>query len=201
MDKEKEKFLAWVGYNTPSPSNFEVTALRGTRLEASSNNGVISYYYNWLVSSFLLGLEANQLFFALRYSVKKSSNSSVSTLEKNCYIYWQSRQIDNILAPMLASPNKDGIYLIDYTLDHNMLREIMEDYTYVLLNLILANTIINYMNKLDLYSINSVEFFKEIQLIIDNHYLSYSKGYDLLYELRMFSANNFLTEKMLNSLL
>jgi len=200
MYKEKEKFLAWVGYNTPSPSVFKVTALTGTKLEASSNNDVISYYYNWMVSSFLLGLEANQLFFALKYSVKKSSNSSVSTLEENCFIYWQSRQIDNILAPMLASPNKDEIYLIDFTLDHTMLREIMEDYTYVLLNLILANTIINYMDKLDLYSLNSDEFFKEIKLIIDNHYLSYSKGYDLLYELRMFSANNFLTEKMLNNL-
>ena len=199
MDKKKT-FLAWIGYNTPSPSNFKATPLIGTAFIASSNNEIISFYYNWMVSSFLLGLEANQLFFALKYYVKKSSNSSVSNLDKDCYIYWQSRQINNTLIPMLTSPNNEGVYLIDYTLDDNMSREIMEDYCYVLLNLILANTIINYMNKFDLYSLNSKDFFKEIQSIIDNHYLSYSKGYDLLFELRMFLANNHITEHMFSKI-
>jgi hypothetical protein len=81
-----------------------------------------------------------------------------------------------------------------------MFREIFEDILYVLLNLILADYIVRYIENINLNSISSENFFNEISLIVDKHYLNYKDEYKLLNKLRKFTINNYVSTYTLEEL-
>lgn len=90
-------------------------------------------------------------------------------------------------------------YIPDFTLDDIMLREILEDLTYVLLNLILAKTIIDFIHaEIDLNNTSSDMFFQKIETIIAKHYSDYTDEYKLLSSLRRFLVDNHRSIKDLN---
>jgi hypothetical protein len=81
-----------------------------------------------------------------------------------------------------------------------MFREIFEDILYVLLNLILADYIVKYIENINLNSMSSEKsFFNEISLV-DKHYLNYKDEYILLNKLRKFSVNNYVSTDTLEEL-
>lgn len=200
--EEKPNYLSWIGYNTASVDNIPVTPLTGTEnMEVTMYNSVINYYKNWMITSFYLALEANQLIPALIYLSKFFANNptSISSLEKNAYTYWQSRQVETILADLLVHLNRNNVFMVDFTSPNIMYREILEDLTYVSLNLILAKTILDFIHTIDLNNVNSEEFFSKIKSIIANHYLDYADGYLLLSELRKYTANHFISTDILKN--
>jgi hypothetical protein len=81
-----------------------------------------------------------------------------------------------------------------------MYREIFEDILYVLLNLILANDIIKYIKNINLSKISSEDFYNEISLIINKHYLNYKDEYKFLIKLRKFSIDNYISTDSLKFL-
>ena len=89
---------------------------------------------------------------------------------------------------------------MDFTIDKDHLyREICEDFLYVMLNIILAKTIIE---KFNLNSVNcDAEFYSNMESIIKVHYLNHEEGYICLNSIRKFVAENFMTEYHLKSFL
>lgn len=55
--------------------------------------------------------------------------------------------------------------MVNFTSPNIMYREILEDLTYVSLNLILAKTILDFIHTIDLNNVNSEEFFSKIKLL------------------------------------
>jgi hypothetical protein len=91
-------------------------------------------------------------------------------------------------------------FIIDFTIDRdNLYREVCEDYLYVLLNILLANSI---LNSLDLkLSINNENlFFDLLKSIIKLHYTEFKEAYICLNELRIYSSNYTLSVDQLNSI-
>lgn len=88
-------------------------------------------------------------------------------------------------------------YIMDYTFDKEiMYREINEDYLYVLLNLILAASIVDYLSSIKGFEyISHNKLTEMLELVITNHYDTYAKDYILLYNLRLFICNNYMGVK------
>lgn len=194
---EKQAYLEWRGYNTPSLNNLKITPLFGTGFytEISYNSDSLpsSVYNQWKVASYLLILEYNILKKALYYM--ENENLSLSGEYKESYFYWMNRQID-----FQGFKLESQRFLIDYTIDRDSLyREVCEDYLYVLLNIILANSIIN-NSELKLSINNEKLFFDLLKSIIKLHYDEYKKEYICLNELRKFSSNYSLSVCQLKSI-
>jgi hypothetical protein len=102
--------------------------------------------------------------------------------------------IMNIYNGINLENEPEDYYLIDFTKEDIMSREIFEDILYVLLNLILANTIVKYVKKINLKDISSEDFFSKIHLLMDKHYLKYKDEYKYLIILRKFSINNYMSD-------
>lgn len=196
---EKEAYLEWRGYNTPSLKDLNITPLFGTGFydEILSNSDSLSssVYNQWKVASYYLIWEYNILKKALYYM--DNVNSNLSDEYKEAYLYWMNRQLDFTDFKSMVE-NKE--FIIDFTIDRdNLYREVCEDYLYVLLNILLANSI---LNSLDLkLSINNENlFFDLLKSIIKLHYTEFKEAYICLNELRIYSSNYTLSVDQLNSI-
>jgi len=179
---EKEAFLEWVDYNTPSIKNLTVTPLFGTHLQIRDQDDeqYDSYISEWNTAYFYLILE---------YSILKNAKSYIdnSNLSDECekaYYYWVNRQF-NMLGPINEIFRSD-VYFNDFYSDLDfMKREIYQDCLYVVLNILLAKSILqnsnlNNNNKINLSVLNQ---------IISDHYNTYDEGYKCIFELRKYKSN------------
>lgn len=205
--RKKKYALFALGYNTPYAGDIKITPLEGTSFQSYFSNRIpLDFYINWLCSSFYLASEANILIKAFNYIYNKNKGNSYSDTELNNYTIWLIKQIYTEYpnyTDLLYNKNSNinpNIYLIDFLLEDFMFREIFEDILYVLLNLILADYIVRYIENINLNSISSENFFNEISLIVDKHYLNYKDEYKLLNKLRKFTINNYVSTYTLEEL-
>lgn len=148
----------------------------------------------WKLNSYMFILEFNILIKAKLHIDNKNSSSFNTRLHKEthkAYRMWQDRQlvIQNDSCCNASFPE----YISDYTDDSVYNREICEDLFYVVLNILLAIKITNYVNK---YNKNKVDFdltmfFKEIRLLLEEHKLEYHEGYACLQELRVSEVKDW----------
>lgn len=193
---EKKAFLEWRSFNTPSLKDLKITPLFGTgfydEILNNSNSISSSIYDQWKVALHYLIWEYNILKKALYYM--DNENSNLSYEYKEAYVFWMNRQLEYIDLKYMIG-NK--AFIIDFTIDRdNLYREVCEDYLYVLLNILLANSVIN---NLDLkFSINNENlFFDLLKSIINLHYEEFKSGYICLNELRIYSSNYCLSVNQL----
>lgn len=199
--KEVEKLLDWFGFNTPSTKSLYVTPLHGTDYFYGIDNESSSDIYNqWKVSTFMLILEYNYLIKAWIYLNNKKS-SVLSNEFKESYDFWKKRQIIilNDTFDFLNLKKDLGIlYIPPLWLDGDYInREIAEDILYVLLNILLAKSILT-KTKVNNYINNDKLFFKELEAIISKHYIKYNIEYQCLYSLRRYKCYNFMSLEQLN---
>jgi len=95
---------------------------------------------------------------------------------------------------------KAEIYVRDMLSFEYMYREITEDLLYINLHLLLASSIINHLDKLNLGNINEKDFFKEISLIVEKHNKDYAEGYTILNNLRIEGVNSHYSCNQLESI-
>lgn len=196
----KKCVLTKLGFNTPSPKKIKITPLVGTDFQHKSSNDIFNFCTDWLVSSFYLGLEANILIGAF-YCMDNINKGRFFKLESDKYTIWLLRQIGMDYSRTLyihygwksEEIDPEDYYFADFTKEDIMSREIFEDILYVLLNLILANSIIKYVKKTNLEDISSKDFFDKISLLMDKHYLKYKDEYKYLIKLRKFAISNYMS--------
>lgn len=195
----KKRVLDSLGYNTPSPQRIKVTPLVGTTFEHWSNNSVLSFCTDWKVSSFYLVLEANILIPAFFYIDNKYQSKPSSVKEIENYTIWLHKQLDmdrthilNIIYGKIPGVGDSCRYIVDLSEENYMTREVFEDILYVLLNLILANSINKYIENVNLEKIDSENFFNDISVIVNDHYLKYKNEYRYILKLRNFAINNWM---------
>lgn len=196
---EKESFLKWRGYNTPSLKDLSITPLFGTgfhgEIETNTDSLPSSVFNQWEVASHYLIFEYNLLKKALYYMNNINLNLSEEYME--AYFYWMNRQLGFI---DFQKEVESKSFIIDFTIGRdNLYREVCEDYLYVLLNILLANSIINNLD-LKLSIKNENLFFDILKSIIELHYTEFKKEYICLNELRIYSSNYCLSVNQLNSI-
>jgi len=197
---EKAAFIKWHGYNTPTAKDVSITPLFGTFFPFVDlkDKSARSIYSQWKISSYMLIWEYNILNKAIKYMEELDSSISLPSVYRDCFQYWKNRQINlNLENPELFSLE---IYLMDFTLDKDHLyREICEDFLYVMLNIILAKTIVENFN---INSVNNdAEFYSNMESIIKVHYLNHEEGYICLDSIRKYVAENYISEFHLKSIL
>lgn len=197
---EKDSWLDWRGYNTPSLKDLSVTPLFGTgfydEIMTNSDSLSSSVFNQWKVASYYLIIEYNFLKKALYYMNNTSFN--LSDEYKEAYIYWMNRQLE-FVDFQKGVENKE--FILDFTDKDNLYREVCEDYLYVLLNILLANSIINNLDlKFQLSIKDQNLFFDILKSIIELHYKEFKKGYMCLNELRKYTGNYCLSVNQLNSI-
>jgi hypothetical protein len=155
-------------------------------------------YDQWKVSTFMLILEYNYLRKAWIYLNNKQS-IVLSNEFKESYDFWKKRQVIilNYNHNLLYINGKNDLVGLNYIpplwLDGDSLnREISEDILYVLLNILLAKSILT-NTKVNNYINNDKLFFKELEFIISKHYKKYNVEYECLYDLRKYNCYNFMS--------
>lgn len=196
-----EKFKEWRGHNTPKPSLLNITPFHNTGFGIYSNN-----YDQWRECTLMLILEYNYLKKSFLYMVSDKENS-LSPEFKNCYIYWEVRQamFYEISYSFFNKLNEGNVvlgnnYIPIFTLDkENLHREILEDFLYVALNILLAKAILE--NTKLIQNLNNEElYFEELNKIFKEHFINYKVEYDYLYKLREHLALNYFSLDELNKL-
>ena len=87
----------------------------------------------------------------------------------------------------------DNSYIPLFSLDREcLLRELLEDFTYVALNILLAKSILD-NTKLNSYLDNKELYLKELGNVYKKHFLIYKVEYDYLYKLRESKAYNYVS--------
>ena len=197
--KEVQKFLNWRNYNTPNPEAISITPLDGTMFKTNGleKGSSLNIYTEWKVSTFMLILEYNFLIKAWIYMNNKEL-SALPCEYKKCYDYWRSRQIIfyNIESSLFSKLKKGNIEFdseyIPFLDSESLYREISEDLLYVLLNILLARSVLNnidinkYINKDQLFN-------KKLEAILVKHYKKYKDEYSCLYKLREYICYNFMS--------
>jgi hypothetical protein len=195
--EEKEAYIMWRDYNTPSIKDIKITPLLGTDLDDLCGDEASSIYLKWMACSDYLIHEFNILNKAKLYG-EALYNKNLELINNNeykdAYYYWKERQVEII---DLTTHFEEKHYIPDFELDY-LYREICEDITYVILNILLAKNIIE-STSLKEYkgSLDENKFLSELKSIIFNHYEENNEGYKLLYELRKYSSNYYLDIKFL----
>lgn len=195
--EEKKAYLIWRGYNTPSVKDVTITPLHGTMYAQIHG---LDIYNQWKVATYMLILEYDILFKAKMYMDNKY-NKTLSLHEEFEYGFaydnWKNRQLYinyiNLEGRVISSESS----LLDFNLETVLYLEICEDILYVMLNIILAKTIIDNIN-LENYSNNSSKFYSDLNSIIDLHYNNNKEEYRCLKELRLYRADNMLSWYDLN---
>ncbi len=187
---EKEFLVDWRDYNTSKVKDVTVTPLTGTVAELNITNP-LSIYISWIVASHYLLKEYNIWTKAKLYSENIHLNSSeFNAIEyKQAYYYFIVRQF------FIQNPTNmfnTKFYIIDFTVNENIYRELNEDMLYILLHLILADKILG-NNDLSKSLNNNQKFFDILTNIIQDHYDQNKEGYKCLEYLRWYTCNNFLS--------
>lgn len=92
---------------------------------------------------------------------------------------------------------KAEVYVRDMLSFEYMYREITEDLLYISLHLLLANSIINRLNNINLVNINEKDFFKEIYLVVEKHNKDHAEGYTILNNIRIHGVNSHYSSEQL----
>lgn len=195
---EKNSVLEWMSYNTPNVKDTSITPLVGTRLDFIDveNKSPTSLYKQWIISLCLLTWEYNILLDIYSNIVSGSIDlfKEITDLKGENSVYWFNRQWLYMLKLQECLDNKS--YIIDmYSNKLNFIREIFEDITYVGLNLILADSIINAFEGKKIDSISEDKFFYILTNVLKEHYIVYSEEYQYLKDLRWYKINNHYTTK------
>lgn len=193
--KDKESYLIWRGFNTPSPKDVTITPLDNTLYKDKNSIDPLDLYINWKVSSFMLIKEYYILIKCKLYMESLISNTPLLEDKSEyelAYNYWKKRQF--IITNLYTEINvNDSIYLNNYIKDFSneniLYREICEDIVYVMLNILLAKSIIDNINIKD-YTNKNEEFKSKLQYIIEDHYIKNKEGYKCLKDLRLYSCRH-----------
>ncbi len=164
--------------------------MKGTSFELLGNDA-LSVYNNWIITSYYLLKEYNIWSKAKLYLENiHLNNSKFSSAEyKEAYNYLVLRQF------LINNPvNQFGTthYIIDFTVNENIYRELSEDILYILLNLTLTDKIIG-NNDLEKSLDNNQKFLGILTNIIQDHYDQNQDGYKCLEYLRWYTVNNWLS--------
>lgn len=195
---EKNVYLDWRGYNTPTFKDCKITPLTGTYFsKINYDYTALAIYNQWLSSSCMLILEYDILQKAKLYLELTEENRKYNLNFRHAYIYWLNRQYNMVNMESLL---KSDVFILDFFKDKKIFyREVCEDLLYVSLNILLAKEIIN--NKyLPIYLEQDKYFFDLLELIIKKHYDENELGYKCLKELRMYSANYALSVYQLDTI-
>jgi hypothetical protein len=201
---EKENILTWIGYNTPTSTNFTVTPLLGTSFCEDIDPSLLdlsplSLYRQWMISMYYLIWEYNIVIKVKSY-LEEDNDKFLNNLEYiEAYCYWINRQtlIQGISSE--DSFNK-GQFIVNFSLDdENFYREICEDYVYITLNIILAKSILDNSN-LNSNITNRDKFFLILRSILTDHMNKYKDQYKCLNLLRIYRLNNLCSVKSLKDL-
>lgn len=195
---EKNSVLEWMSYNTPNVKDTSITPLVGTRFDFIDveDKSPISLYKQWIISLCLLTWEYNILLDIYSNIVSGSIDlfKEITDLKGENSIYWFNRQWLYMLKLQECLDSKS--YIVDmYSNKLDFIREIFEDITYVGLNLILADSIINAFEGKKIDSISEDEFFYILTNVLKEHYIVYSEEYQYLKDLRWYKINNHYTTK------
>lgn len=191
---EKAAFIQWHGYNTPNAKDISITPLHGTGYPHINlkDKSPLNIFNLWKISSYMLIWEFNVLNRATKYMDNLSSNTSQPSAYKDSFEYWKNRQIIiNMEHPLLF---QEGFYIRDFTIDLDQLyTEMCEDFLYVMLNIILAKSIVDEIN-INYYqgSLGS-EFESKIKSIIYLHYQKYEEYYICLNSIRISNIENYIS--------
>lgn len=198
---EKKKIIDWYSYNTPIMNNPIITPMTGTGLGENLAVAEIKYR-EWIIASSYLLNEYNIWKKAMTYAASaENKNNGFSSIEfKQAYTYIMGRQFF-INGLSLDSFDKKNSYILDFTLNDVMYRELSEDFLYILLNLLLANKIIGNIG-LENSLKNDNKFFDILKDIIKDHYddAENKDGYSCLKNLRWYAVNNYSTEYKIKEL-
>lgn len=140
---------------------------------------------------------------ALIYIIAKESldkPNELSSEYKNCYNYWQVRQdiMTEINIHLFSNLSKNNLkfyntYLRLFSLNREcLLREILEDFLYVTLNILLAKSILD-NKELSKYLDNNKLYYQELGNIYQKHFIAYKAEYHYLYQIREYGIYNFLS--------
>jgi hypothetical protein len=202
--KDIEKVLVWLDYNTPNTKDTSITPLYGTGfIDGIDSKSSYDVFSQWEVSTYMLILEYNYLNKAWIYLNNKES-TVLSNKYKEFYIYWKQRQIlalnDEINLFSIENKADLGLsYVKPIWLDGDCINnEIAEDLLYVLLNILLAKSILT-NTKVKNYINNDKLFFKQLESVIGKHYIKYHIEYQCIYELRRYKCYNSISLHDLNS--
>ena len=200
----RRNFLTFWGYNTPSVINYKVTPLTGTAIDiAGIKDDYLAYKYNndsdnffilWLSSYYYLILTANITVNALEYYKANGSNINLLNL-KPLFDAWNRRQIYYLFhgEGILDTQLKGDRYVHNFISCNNViLRELLEDSLYILLNIILAECILYALNS-NKPGITEDEYWDLVTNTISNHYVKYSVGYSYLEKLRIYNFSNYVS--------
>jgi hypothetical protein len=190
--EEKAKMIDWLSYNTPIKDNTIITPMTGTGLGQDQAVALIKYN-EWIIASSYLLTEYN-IWKKVLYYLENKNHGSISIEFKQAYDQYIYRQFTSVLN--LEPGNMDeNIYILDFTLNDVITRELYEDILYILLNLLLANKIIGNIS-LENSLNNNNKFFDILKDIIKDHYADpvNKDGYSCLKNLRWYKVNNYYTE-------
>lgn len=192
---EKLKYSNYHAYNTPTYENCKITPLLGTNIYRVdvSDKSPSSIYQQWVIAVLLLTIEFSVLSNCNKF-LEQETDLEVNILDihNKDTIYWFNRQLFMLESSYYDRP--EGVYLLDFFSNkHLFYREVCEDLTYVLLNLILGNQIIAEF-KSDEFG-DSEMFFNKLTEIIRKHYSIYDKEYNYLNQLRWVFVNNYMSER------
>lgn len=203
---EKNVALEWISYNTPTFKDPTITPLLGTMFPGVdlSDNSPSSIYQQWLISLYMLTWEFIILDKAKIYlecntdlskdildisRLRRSQPPAAPGSDENT-IYWLNRQLR--IQDIESFLNRQDSYIVDYYSNkYAFYREIYEDITYVLLNIILAKKIVDSFMIDDSESLNSDIFFIKLTEILREHYIDYSKEYKNLNSLWWYRINHY----------
>nr|WDW20868.1 NADH dehydrogenase subunit 5 [Valsa mali var. pyri (nom. inval.)] len=185
---EVKKFvLNWRNYNTPTFKDPTITPLVGTSFSdvSLSDKSPWSIYQQWVISLYMLTWEYNILNKVKLYlECKYDLYTDIDDIKDKDTIYWLNRQLK-----ALTWSSKGSRYIVDfYSNKIAFYREIYEDISYVMLNIILGKTIID-SSIMDEFR-SSDEFFIILTEIIREHYNEYREEYKYLDDLRRYSINH-----------
>lgn len=154
-----------------------------------NNRSPSSIYQQWLIAVFIFTFELNNL-IACKLHLESVANLDQSIFDlKNSgieTIYWLNRQLK--MESYLFETEAKDTTLPDYMNKYGFYREVSEDLTYVLLNLILGKEILDKF-VMDHDFINSDEFYSKLTQVIKKHYATYSQEYQYLNQLRWLRLN------------
>lgn len=191
--KEKDFIIDWRNYNTPTAKDISITPLHGMSLPDMDleDKSPLNIYNQWKISSYMLIWEYNILKKAKRYLDNKDSNLASEDSCEKAYNYWKNRQIEMQMGS--SAVLVENSYSLNFFEDGDAIkREIFEDLLYVLLNIVLAKSIVDSIN-INSYINNEAEFYSKLESNLKVHYENNKEGYKCLNKLRVYFSNNYLT--------
>lgn len=144
---------------------------------------------NWLISSVLLIEEYNILIKAIRHIENINNSGYISLSGLKASTIWRYRQ--HLYYYPFEHQDIIDSYVIDINNDEVYYRELLEDFFYVCLNLLLAKTVIDYVNNEYIDTKVDLKIFtQDISALVEKHTNKYSEAYACLDKIREIRINS-----------